>query len=261
MLNIGLGLLTQVGDISKRAGAAIMDVYQGNIAVEIKGDASPVTEADLRADKIIRDAILNEITDDIAVITEEGVAETGLPDPLPRAFWIVDPLDGTKEFINKNGEFTVNIAIIENGKPVLGVVHLPAKDVTYLGANLGAFRQAGDGELEPITVREAPEAGLTALVSRSHASPETEDFIKGYQIAERVSAGSSLKFCRVAEGAADLYPRMGRTMEWDTAAGDAVLRFAGGHVVTTDGAPLTYGKAGLENPNFVAAGKGASIGG
>ncbi len=260
MLNIGLGLLRQIGDVARHAGREILKIYDTDFAVETKEDSSPVTRADKNAEALIIRALAQGVNNGIPVIGEEQASERGLPRNTGPAFWLIDPLDGTKEFINRNGEFTVNIAIVENGRPVLGVVHLPAKDVTYLGANLGSFRRMGDGEFEPITVRDAPADGLTALVSRSHASPETEDFIAGYKIAERISAGSSLKFCRVAEGAADLYPRMGRTMEWDTAAGHAVLRFAGGQVLKTDGTDLSYGKPGLENPDFIAVGKGVSVG-
>lgn len=250
------GLLEQIDTIAKRAGAAIMDIYETDFDVEAKGDDSPVTQADQVAEAMIIKAIKDEVESEYPIVGEEDAAAGNMPDISGGVFWLVDPLDGTKEFIKKNGEFTVNIALIEAGQPVLGVVHLPAKDETFLGADAGAYKQEGEGALKPITVRNIPIAGLTAVASRSHPSPEVEAYLTHFQIAERISAGSSLKFCRVAEGAADIYPRFGRTMEWDTAAGHAVLRFAGGRVVREDGTDLTYGKPGLENPNFIAIGQG-----
>ncbi|PIW26091.1 MAG: 3'(2'),5'-bisphosphate nucleotidase [Rhodospirillales bacterium CG15_BIG_FIL_POST_REV_8_21_14_020_66_15] len=257
MLNIGMDLLTRVADIARRAGARILTVYETDFDVETKGDASPVTQADRLAEALITEAIRGEITADHPIVGEEAAEAEGLIQPEAPVFWLVDPLDGTKEFVKRNGEFTVNIALVENGEPVLGVVHLPVLDETFLAAaGLGAFKRTGDGPLVPISARVAPAAGVTAVVSRSHGAEEADAFLARYRVAERIGAGSSLKFCRVAEGAADIYPRFGRTMEWDTAAGHAVVRFAGGQVVTTDGRPLTYGKPGLENPHFIVTGKG-----
>lgn len=250
-------------EIAIDAGAAIMEIYADSIEVTDKGDGSPVTQADTRAEEIIL-AALSERLPGIPVLAEEAVAAGRVPEASER-FFLVDPLDGTREFISRNGEFTVNIALIEAGVPTAGVVYAPALGVIFWGASCkGAWRAAiADGAVgtaETISVRPAPEAGLTVLASRSHMSPETAAFIETMKVADLASAGSSLKFCRVAEGAADLYPRHGRTMEWDTAAGDAVLRAAGGAVVTVDGAPLSYGKrnqaddADFANPYFIAVG-------
>ncbi|HBT41734.1 MAG TPA: 3'(2'),5'-bisphosphate nucleotidase [Rhodospirillaceae bacterium] len=261
MLTIDLTLLERVADIAKRAGAQILTVYKTDFEVETKGDNSPVTQADQLAEALITQAIQSEISADIPIVGEEAVEAEGLKQPNGPLFWLVDPLDGTKEFVKRSGEFTVNIALIENGRPVLGVVHLPVLNETFVAGAPGAFKQTGDGPPTPIASREAPAEGLTAVVSRSHGAEEADAFLERYTVAHRIGAGSSLKFCRVAEGAADIYPRFGRTMEWDTAAGHAVLNFAGGRVLTTDGAPLAYGKIGLENPHFIAVGKGIGLDG
>lgn len=254
MLNIGLGLAKQIAGIAQRAGVEIMRIYRTDFDVEAKGDASPVTQADRVAEDIITRAIREGITSSIPIVGEEATADTGAPEVGTGPFWLVDPLDGTKEFINRNGEFTVNIALIEHAKPVLGVVHLPAQNVTYVGLNMGAFVMKGNAPRVDIHCRAVPAEGLTALVSRSHRTPEIDGYLADFKIAHEASAGSSLKFCRVAEGAADIYPRLGRTMEWDTAAGHAVVRFAGGVVRDLDGNELSYGKPGFENPHFVVAG-------
>lgn len=261
MLTIDLTLLERVADIAKRAGAQILTVYKTDFEVETKGDNSPVTQADQLAEALITQAIQSEISADIPIVGEEAVEAEGLKQPTGPVFWLVDPLDGTKEFVKRSGEFTVNIALIDNGRPALGVVHLPVLNETFVAGAPGAFKQTGDGPLTPIASREAPAEGLTAVVSRSHGAEEADAFLERYTVAHRIGAGSSLKFCRVAEGAADIYPRFGRTMEWDTAAGHAVLNFAGGRVLTTDGAPLAYGKIGLENPHFIAVGKGIGLDG
>jgi len=258
--DLSFDTLNRVAAIARRAGAAIMTVYATDFTVETKGDASPVTRADRLAEDIITAALRAEISATIPVVGEEEAAESGIdaaPGPL---FWLVDPLDGTKEFIKRNGEFTVNIALVSNGEPVLGIVHLPALDETFMAGPSGAYKQRGATAPEPIASRAAPAAGLTAVVSRSHGAEEADAYLARFKVAKRIGAGSSLKFCRVAEGAADIYPRFGRTMEWDTAAGHAVLKAAGGRVVRTDGAPLTYGKPGLDNPHFIAAGKGVDLG-
>ena len=261
MLTIDQGLLNQVADIAKRAGETILGIYHTEFDVDSKGDQSPVTEADRLAEVLITEAIKSEITDAYPVVGEEAAEANGLKQPDGEVFWLVDPLDGTKEFIKRSGEFTVNIALIENGEPVLGVVHLPVLDETFIAGAPGAFKKTGGGAMSPITAREIPAEGLTAVVSRPHGAEEADAFLERYTVAERIGAGSSLKFCRVAEGAADIYPRFGRTMEWDTAAGHAVVKFAGGTVRTLDGAELTYGKEGLDNPVFVVTGKGVSLDG
>jgi len=256
LLNIGLGFAQTISDVCKRAGAEIMRVYETDFAIETKGDDSPVTEADRQAEILILRSIREGITNKYPIVSEEAAATGIIPDVRGQAFWLIDPLDGTREFINRNGEFTVNIALIEHTRPVLGVVHLPARNITYFGLSAGSFVQRGDSPIEQISCRKAGNNGLVALVSRSHRSADVDDYLADYPVRQEISAGSSLKFCTIAEGQADLYPRLGRTMEWDTAAGHAVLRFAGGSVKRLDGSDLGYGKEGFENPHFVAAGPG-----
>ena len=256
MLSIGLGLAKDIATIARRAGAEIMKIYETDFEVKTKGDSSPVTQADRIAEELINRAISEGITSNFPIVAEEAASEGLLPNVSSSGFWLVDPLDGTKEFINRNGEFTVNIALIENSKPVLGVVHLPVKNLTYFGFNMGSFLMENDEPRKEISCRIKPKDGLVALVSRSHISPETDSYLANHTIVNTISAGSSLKFCMIAEGIADIYPRIGRTMEWDTAAGHAILRFAGGSVKTIDGFELTYGKPGFENPHFIAAGPG-----
>jgi 3'(2'), 5'-bisphosphate nucleotidase len=259
-LNVGLDLIRQVRDIARRAGAEIMDVYGSEFRVEAKADASPVTEADRRAETLITAAIRAEISDRLPIVAEEATARGQVPDISDRGFWLVDPLDGTKEFVKRAKEFTVNIALIELGRPVLGVVYLPALDTIFWGSRHGAFTDGGGGPERRIFCRPAPGDGLLAIVSRSHRTPETDAFLERLPIKREISAGSSMKFCRVAMGSADIYPRFGRTMEWDTAAGHAVLRFAGGRVEDLESKKLTYGKPGFENPHFIARGADAADG-
>ncbi len=248
--------LDVLADLAREAGAAILRYFRRDFAVDHKEDRSPVTEADRAADAIIA-AGLREFTPDIPVITEEEVAEGVAPTVVGTRFWLVDPLDGTREFINGRDEFTVNIALVDKGEPVIGVVYLPVQDQLYTGRAPGAacLSEAG-GPARPIAAREAPTEGLSVVASRSHAKmDELKAFLAGKNVAEFLAAGSSLKFCLIAEGKADLYPRLGTTMEWDTAAADAVLRAAGGHVRTLDGAPLKYGKPDFRNPHFMASGR------
>jgi len=253
-VNFGLGDIDRLRDIAERAGKEIMEVYNSDFDVETKDDASPVTAADKRAEALITKEI-KAMTDAFPIVGEEAFSDGRAPAVGSGPFWLVDPLDGTKEFIKRNGEFTVNIALIEAGCPVVGVVHAPVLDATYWGNRNGAFATSGGGKAQPIAARPAPANGLVALVSRSHRTAEVDEFLADYTIKNEISAGSSLKFCHVAAGRADLYPRLGRTMEWDTAAGHAVLSFAGGHVRTLKGGDLRYGKAGFENPHFVATGQ------
>lgn len=254
MQTIREDLLRAIEAICRRAGAAVLEVYDSDFEVRGKSDASPVTAADERAEAIITSA-LAELTPDIPVVAEEAVSGGSMPDIAGGRFWLVDPLDGTKEFISRNGEFTVNIALVEQGAPVLGVVLAPALGRLYAGgAGLGAWVEDADGR-RPIRCRAVPTEGLSVVASRSHGdAAELEAFLAGRKVAALVSAGSSLKLCLVAAGHADLYPRLGRTMEWDIAAGDAVLRAAGGLVrrVGSD-EPLCYGKPGLDNPHFYAS--------
>jgi 3'(2'), 5'-bisphosphate nucleotidase len=247
---------------SALAGAdAVMGVYATDFVVDEKPDQSPVCDADRLAEAAILTS-LGDAFPGVPIIAEESAA-AGIVPAIGGRFLLVDPLDGTKEFVRRNGEFTVNVALIEDGAPVAGIVLAPALGLAYAGGASGAFKGnwfggSVDGFV-PIGVRPSPPQPV-AVASRSHLTPETEAFLAGARAGERRSIGSSLKFCLVAEGAADLYPRHGPTMEWDTAAGDAVLRAAGGSVRTLDGAPLSYGKASapgmrpFENPFFIAAG-------
>ncbi|HEY8555398.1 MAG TPA: 3'(2'),5'-bisphosphate nucleotidase CysQ [Burkholderiales bacterium] len=246
-------LLERLLPIARAAGERILEVYATDFAVAEKQDESPVTAADERAEAVILPA-LAELTPDIPVVAEEAVAAGRVPQVGAR-FWLVDPLDGTKEFIKRNGEFTVNIALIENGEPTLGVVLAPALQRLYAGSREGgAFVEDAAGRRR-IACRKVPPEGLTVVASRSHGDTEALDrYLAGRKVAAQTSAGSSLKFCLVAAGEADLYPRFGRTMEWDTAAGHAVLAAAGGRVTTLDGKDLGYGKPGFENPHFIARG-------
>jgi len=246
-------LLEALLPIVRAAGALVMDIYRSDFAVRGKDDASPVTEADERAEALIVPA-LEALLPGVPVVAEEAVAAGRLP-ALGRRFWLVDPLDGTKEFIGRNGEFTVNIALVEDGEPVLGTVFAPAIERLFLGATgVGAFIEE-DGHRRPIRCRAVAPAGLTVVASRSHGDAAALDaFLGGRRVAALTNAGSSLKLCLVAAGEADLYPRLGRTMEWDIAAGHAVLAAAGGRVLTLAGEPLRYGKPGLDNPHFVASG-------
>ena len=242
------------------AAREIMRLYSGDLGERTKADKSPVTDADHAAEAIIV-AGLRELTPGTPVVAEEEMAAGRLPGLDGGPFWLVDPLDGTKEFIKRNGEFTVNIALIEDGRPTLGIVLAPATDTLWRGAiGLGADKSERGGAFTAITVRTPPAAGLTVLASRSTAIYSDLDIWfrnNGLTVAERKQAGSSLKFCLIAEGQADIYPRFGPTNEWDTAAGQAVLEAAGGEVVTTDGHPLLYGKPGLGNPHFIARSKAA----
>jgi 3'(2'), 5'-bisphosphate nucleotidase len=244
-------LLAAVAGIAQRAAAVILDVYATDFAVRGKSDASPVTEADERAEAVIVEALC-ALAPDVPIVAEEAVAGGAVPQ-LGDWFWLVDPLDGTKEFISRNGEFTVNIALVHRGVPVLGVVQAPALGSLYTGVvGQGAWLEDAAGRRR-IRCRAVPPEGLTVVASRSHGDAAALDaFLSGRKVAALANAGSSLKLCLVAAGEADLYPRLGRTMEWDIAAGHAVLSAAGGDVTTTDHLPLRYGKPGFENPHFVA---------
>lgn len=250
-----LALIEQMVAIARAAGQLVMEVYTGAFEVRAKEDASPVTAADERAEALIVPA-LQELLPGVPVVAEEAVAAGAVPE-VGDSFWLVDPLDGTKEFITRNGEFTVNIALIEQGVPVAGVVFAPALGRLFAGGTgVGAFVEDGAGRCE-ITCRVPPAVGWTVLASRSHGDAAALDaFLAPYRVAELRSAGSSLKLCLVAAGEADVYPRLGRTMEWDIAAGHAVVMAAGGRVVELGGEPLAYGKPGFDNPHFAAFGRG-----
>jgi 3'(2'), 5'-bisphosphate nucleotidase len=258
-------LLDALAALSVEAGRAILDVYEGPaIASRAKDDRSPVTDADERAEAILISGLAS-LLPGVPVIAEEAASREGVPGAAPETFLLVDPLDGTREFLAKNGEFTVNVGLIEAGRPVLGCVFAPALGAIWLGAGgLGArvaraaLRQEPAADAyRPIAVRRASEGRLCAVASRSHSDAATEEFLSGLGVAERRSAGSSLKFCLVAEGEADVYPRFGPTMEWDTAAGHAVLAAAGGEVLKPDGGAFGYGKSetGFKNGPFVAWGE------
>ena len=252
--------LHKVTQIAQEAGRAIMQVYARPIDVTHKDDKSPVTDADHAAEAIILRG-LAALPVVFPVIAEEEMAAGREPDTKAGVFWLVDPLDGTKEFIKKNGEFTVNIALIVDRRPLLGVVSAPAFDRLWRGLQSPSEAYAEEiskGATRRITTRDVPARGYTIFASRSHASwknHDLEDFLEPFRIAERKEAGSSLKFCLIAAGEADLYPRFGPTMEWDTAAGQAVLEAAGGSVTTTDGKPFLYAKPSFRNPHFVAWGE------
>ena len=255
-------LAGELARIAHEAGRLILMHYADVSEVRTKADSSPVTKADEEAEALILDR-LRKLEPGIPIVAEESVAKGNVP-KLGERFFLVDPLDGTKEFLQKNGEFTVNIALIEHGRPIAGVVAAPAKARAFIGdGKNGAFEVAAPEDLpleietaQRIRARKAPANGLVAVVSRTHRDTKTEDYLESYPVAAMVAAGSSLKFCLVATGEADLYPRHGRTMEWDTAAGQAVLEAAGGSVTTLDGVPLIYGKVerGFDNPYFVARG-------
>ncbi|SOD89170.1 3'(2'),5'-bisphosphate nucleotidase CysQ [Caenispirillum bisanense] len=244
--------------VMREAGAATLAVYRSDFEVFRKDDASPVTAADEAAEAIIL-AALATLTPDIPVVAEEQAAAGNIPDVDSAPFWLVDPLDGTKEFINRRDEFTVNIGLIAEGRPVLGLVYCPVLDQLYVGHGPGtATRETADGR-QDIRVRRPDADGLVVLSSRSHANSDAlAAFLDGKPVKKVIDAGSSLKFCRLAEGEADIYPRFGPTCEWDTAAAHAVLDAAGGSVTLTDGGAFLYGKAPtFLNPHFIARGAAA----
>lgn len=250
--------------LALEAGDKIMEIYDSpTFDVQTKSDDSPVTAADLAADKIIS-AGLRAAFPDVPLVTEEQSASHDLS---AGTFIIVDPLDGTKEFVKRRGDFTVNIAFVQDGTPISGVVYAPARGRLFYTTpdgqaveETGAFDKATPGPLTPISVSTPDNAALAIVASMSHRDQATEDYIAKYAVADAKSAGSSLKFCLIATGEADLYPRVGRTMEWDTAAGHAVLAGAGGQVVRFDDhTPLRYGKAGFANPFFIAHAPGVDL--
>lgn len=258
------GLLALFEKAAIAAGQEVLRIYEEGCDVELKDDKSPVTAADRAAEALILEA-LRSATPDIPVVAEEEISAGHVPGDLGERFYLVDPLDGTREFVSRNGDFTVNIALIEHGVPILGVVYAPVRGWLFAGGPEGAqqvdVNQNGTvAARQDIACRSAPHA-LTAVASRSHRTPETDAYLGRFAVADCVSVGSSLKFGLLARGEADIYPRLSRTMEWDTAAGDAVLRGAGGITLTLDGKPLTYGRrnqphdADFANPHFVARGR------
>ena len=244
-------------DLALQAGDAIMQIYGADdFAIEVKDDASPVTAADKAADALIAAGLRAAFPETLLITEEQAASHSQSAD----TFLIVDPLDGTKELIKRRGDFTVNIAYVENGTPTRGVVFAPARNrMFYTLANgqsveeSGALQPGLPGPCKPLAVAQADNGALRVVASKSHRDQATDEYIQKYATAEMRSAGSSLKFCLLATGEADLYPRLGRTMEWDTAAGHAVLAGAGGQVVRFDDhTPLVYGKSGYENPFFIA---------
>ncbi|MFD0982163.1 3'(2'),5'-bisphosphate nucleotidase CysQ [Tropicimonas aquimaris] len=257
-------LTTVIRRLALEAGDKIMEIYNADdFEVRAKSDDSPVTAADEAADALIS-AGLAEAFPDVLVVTEEQSASHA---ESADSFLIVDPLDGTKEFVQRRGDFTVNIAYVEKGVPVRGVVYAPAKGrLFYTDASGASVEETGDfakdqaGPVKPIKVTAPDNAALMVVASKSHRDQATDDYIARYAVKDMTSAGSSLKFCLVAAGEADLYPRLGRTMEWDTAAADAVLRGAGGKMVRFDDhSEFTYGKPGYENPFFIAYAPGVEL--
>ena len=251
-----------LAEIAHEAGRLILKHYSDGTESRLKPDSSPVTAADEEAEALIL-ARLAQLAPGVPIVAEEAMAAGRVPPQLGTRFFLVDPLDGTKEFLKRNGEFTVNIALIEQGHAISGVVLAPAKGRAFIGDASGAYEVAApdDGplnmhEARAIHVRKAPKDGLIAIASLTHRDTKTDEYLAAYPVTKLLAAGSSLKFCLVACGEADLYPRHGRTMEWDTAAGQAVLEAAGGSVKTLAGARLTYGKRaeGFANPYFIARG-------
>ncbi|KMK65532.1 3'(2'),5'-bisphosphate nucleotidase CysQ [Puniceibacterium sp. IMCC21224] len=257
--------LTQVmRRLALEAGDKIMEIYSSDeFDVKVKSDSSPVTEADEAADALISDGLHEAFPDTLLVTEEQAASHT----ETAAHFLIVDPLDGTKEFINRRGDFTVNIALIEDGVPVRGVVYAPAKGRMFYTNSVGQsveetgpFDKNVPGECTLLSVTSPNNDGLMVVASKSHRDQATDDYIAKYNVKDMTSAGSSLKFCLVATGEADIYPRLGRTMEWDTAAGHAVLAGAGGQVVRFDDhTPLVYGKVGYANPFFIAYAPGVTL--
>jgi 3'(2'), 5'-bisphosphate nucleotidase len=257
-------LIAEMRRLALAAGARIMEIYEGpDFEVKVKSDASPVTEADEAADALISEG-LRAAFPGVALVTEEQAASHAQD---VSSFLIVDPLDGTKEFVNRRGDFTVNIAWVEAGVPVRGIVYAPARGRMFYtlpdGSAVeeeGPFDPETPGALRPLRVSEPDNAALMVVASKSHRDQATDDYISRYKVRDMTSAGSSLKFCLVASGEADLYPRLGRTMEWDTAAGHAVLAGAGGRVLRFDDlTPLAYGKPGFANPFFIACAPGVDL--
>ena len=257
-------LVAEMRRLALEAGDKIMEIYgQDDFEVKSKSDDSPVTAADEAADAIISEGLRAAFPDVMLVTEEQAATHTAKGD----TFLIVDPLDGTKEFVHRRGDFTVNIALVEGGVPTRGVVYAPAKSRMFFtqadGQSVeetGAFAKGQVGETKAISVSNPDNTALMVVASKSHRDQATDDYIGKYGVRDMTSAGSSLKFCLIATGEADLYPRLGRTMEWDTAAGHAVLNGAGGHVVRFDDlTPLAYGKASYANPFFIAYAPGVDL--
>ena len=251
-LNFSDDTIKSLLDLAKDAGDKILEYYYTDIQVRQKIDTSPVTEADEKAEDIILKG-LAKFTPQIPAIGEESYSAGKRQNINNGVFWLVDALDGTKEFINKRAEFTVNIALINDGISIFGIVHAPALARTFWGSALGAFHKDKEGHIKKITTRTTPKDGITVVSSRSHREGE-EDLLVDYKVKNTINLGSSLKLCLIAAGEADLYPRHGPTSEWDIAAGHAILTAAGGSLTQIDGSPFLYGKDTILNPSFIAQG-------
>ena len=254
------GWLEEVVVIAIEAGRRILDVYERQFDVNHKDDGSPLTDADRAAHDVIVER-LAMLTPDVPILSEESASIDYSVRAAWKRFWLVDPLDGTKEFVNRNGEFTVNIALIDDGAPVLGVVYVPVTGVCYLAVRgQGAWMETGGCDRRPIHVRRYSGGPATVVASRSHRGDAVDKFLANLKTREgdyeTASLGSSLKLCRVAEGAADVYPRLGPTSEWDTAAAQCVAESAGGRVTDLEGKPLQYNKPDILNPWFLVTGEG-----
>ncbi|MHB8623140.1 MAG: 3'(2'),5'-bisphosphate nucleotidase CysQ [Sulfuricaulis sp.] len=248
--------LDKVCEIARAAGRRILEIYGRGFKVELKDDRSPLTEADRAAHELIC-VRLQALTPELPVLSEESARIDYGQRAGWKRYWLVDPLDGTKEFIHRNGEFTVNVALIDGHRPVLGVVYVPVASVTYYAcAGQNAFKQQGDGVAHAIRARRYAGGRPVVVASRSHAGQEIEAFLKNIGEHDVASMGSSLKFCLVAEGVADVYPRLGPTMEWDTAAAQCVVEMAGGNVTDLERRPLVYNKPDMHNPRFIVSGAG-----
>ncbi len=251
-----INCLPQLVEIARKAGDEILKVYESDFEVVKKSDGSPLTMADKNANAIIEHGLIN-IDSDVPIVSEESERPPYAVHRDWQQYWLVDPLDGTKEFTKRNGEFTVNIALIENGIPVMGVVHVPVTNVTYFAATkTDAFKQQGDEAAKTIHVKSYQGGNAIVVASRSHANPALKEFFDQLDSYETLSMGSSLKLCLVAEGQADVYPRLGLTSEWDTAAAHCIVNVAGGTITDLDGNTLAYNKEDILNPWFVVSGAG-----
>ena len=247
-------LISSTVEIAKEAGKAIIEIYNSDFDYQLKKDLSPITAADTLSNKIITER-LKILTPKIPILSEENCDIPYATRSQWTQYWLVDPLDGTKEFVNRNGEFTVNIALIDNNKPIFGVIDLPATSETYWGSkDNDSFYSDANNNVKQIHVSEDNQNPIRLLASRSHPSKLLNSLLEKMVTFEITEIGSSIKFCLIASGQADLYPRFGPTSEWDTAAGEAIVRFAGGHVVTTNGESLGYNlKENYLNPNFIVS--------
>lgn len=246
-------LLEPLVQVAHQAGTVILRIYATDFDVRHKLDRSPVTDADLQAEQLIVEA-LSRLTPDVPIVSEEAASECAVP-AVGRQFWLVDPLDGTREFVRRHDEFTVNIALVLDRLPVLGLIYAPALGCLYFGSIQGGSFAEMAGQRRPIACRRPPPEGVTVVTSRWHQETASwRNLLRGKTVASHTMASSSLKFGLVAAGEADIYPRTGRTWEWDTAAGHAILSAAGGRVTDAEGAELLYGKPNFLNPAFVACG-------